>query len=105
MFHQPSAGLDQALLQTRQRPVPNLLRQTLTVARDSPSYRLRLTTDALHFPGSPEKSIGTLTHEIEHIVQNLQRHLGVPVEAMEDALCNWQKKLIPEPGYLSLTCR
>lgn len=52
---------------------------------------------------------GSLNPRIESVVQKLTRHLGVPVEAMEDALCNWQKrpkskKGIAEVGYVTTTC-
>ncbi len=51
---------------------------------------------------------GKLSGEVEDTIMGLQKFLGVPVEAMEDALCNWQKgpkkPRAPEPGYLTVTC-
>jgi hypothetical protein len=32
-----------------------------------------------------------LTVDVEDTIRQFRNHLGVPVEAMEDALCNWQK--------------
>ena len=37
------------------------------------------------------KSNGPVTNEIEEKIEQLQKHLGIPAEVMEDALCNWQK--------------
>src|ERR1700683_915809 len=39
-----------------------------------------------------EKKGGRITAEVEAVIQELQKHLGVPVEVMEDALCGWQKR-------------
>jgi hypothetical protein len=51
---------------------------------------------------------GQFQSEMDRTVRKLTTFLGVPVEATEDALCNWQKrpksnKRIAELGYLS-TC-
>jgi hypothetical protein len=51
---------------------------------------------------------GRFQSEMERTIRKLTTFLGVPVETMEDALCNWQKrpksnKLVAELGYLS-TC-
>ena len=35
------------------------------------------------------KKKGALTPHIDKTIQHLRTHLGVPVEAFEDALCNW----------------
>lgn len=37
------------------------------------------------------KNKGRVTANIEKIIEQLRMKLGIPVEAMEDALCNWQK--------------
>jgi hypothetical protein len=54
------------------------------------------------------KKSGRVTGHIDRIIRKLQRHLGVPVEAMEDALCNWQKRPktagSSELGYVTTTC-
>jgi hypothetical protein len=52
---------------------------------------------------------GRITDHVDGIIRNLRRHLGVPVEAMEDALCNWQKRpraaqRTAELGYVTATC-
>ncbi len=53
---------------------------------------------------------GTLCPEIEQTVLDLQNHLGVRVQVMEDVLWNWQKKpngtkgREPEKGFLSVCC-
>lgn len=54
---------------------------------------------------------GRLTQEIEDTINRLRAHLGVPVEAMEDALCNWQKKRKTkrgseeaQAGFVSIAC-
>ncbi len=49
---------------------------------------------------------GKFQSDIDRTVRKLTAFLGVPVEAMEDALCNWQKrrkskKPTAELGYLS----
>ncbi len=50
------------------------------------------------------------TWGIEETVRDLRSHLGVPVEAMEDALCNWQKKskrkahMEAAAGFISVAC-
>ena len=43
---------------------------------------------------------GSLTPQIEGIVRKLRNSLGVPVEALEDALCIWQKG----KGFVSRMC-
>jgi len=43
---------------------------------------------------------GKLTPRVEETIQELRSTLGVAVEAMEDALCNWQKG----KGFLSRVC-
>lgn len=56
------------------------------------------------------KKQGGLSAEVEKNVRELQRQLGLPVECIEDALCNWQKKpkgkkgAQPEKGFLSVCC-
>jgi hypothetical protein len=55
------------------------------------------------------KKSGRVTAEVEATIRELQKHLGVPVEVMEDALCGWQKrpKSAPksaEKGYITTTC-
>jgi len=52
-----------------------------------------------------------LTQEIEDTINQLRAHLGVPVEAMEDALCNWQNKPKTkggseqaQAGFVSIAC-
>ena len=55
------------------------------------------------------KKSGPVTTEIEATIQELQNHLGVPVEVMEDALCGWQKRpksspKVAEKGYITTTC-
>lgn len=55
------------------------------------------------------KKNGRITEHIDGIIQKLQKHLGIPVEAMEDALCNWQKRpksarKTAELGYVTTTC-
>jgi hypothetical protein len=55
------------------------------------------------------KRNGRLTVEVEHTIQRFRKHLSVPVEAMEDALCNWQKRPkskrgTAELGYVTATC-
>lgn len=52
---------------------------------------------------------GKLLPEIEESVEKLRSCLGVRVEAMEDALCNWQKRprrrgARPRMGFVSITC-
>lgn len=53
---------------------------------------------------------GKFTRVVEETVRDLRSHLGVPVEAMEDALCNWQKKskrkahIEAEAGFISVAC-
>ena len=46
------------------------------------------------------KKEGRVTQRVAEEMERLQRALDVPVEALEDALCNWQK----EKGFLSVTC-
>jgi len=55
------------------------------------------------------KKSGRVTAEIEATIQELQKHLGVRAEVMEDALCGWQKlpKSAPkfaEKGYITTAC-
>jgi Alpha-glutamyl/putrescinyl thymine pyrophosphorylase clade 3 len=55
------------------------------------------------------KKSGRVTERVDRVIRKLQRHLGVPVEAMEDALCNWQKRpksarRTAELGYVTTTC-
>jgi Alpha-glutamyl/putrescinyl thymine pyrophosphorylase clade 3 len=55
------------------------------------------------------KKRGRMTAEVETTIRRLQKHLGVSVEAMEDALCNWQKRPKPrkhasDVGYVTATC-
>ena len=55
------------------------------------------------------KKKGRITAEVEKTMRRLRKHLGVPVEAMEDALCNWQKHPrsmggVAELGYVTTTC-
>jgi Alpha-glutamyl/putrescinyl thymine pyrophosphorylase clade 3 len=52
---------------------------------------------------------GRFSVEVENTIRRLRKHLGAPVEAMEDALCNWQKRAKPkkgaaELGYVTTTC-
>jgi hypothetical protein len=52
---------------------------------------------------------GRISVEVENTIRQLRKHLGVPVEAMEDALCNWQKrpkskKGVADLGYVTTTC-
>jgi hypothetical protein len=52
---------------------------------------------------------GRITDHVDGLIRRLQRHLGVPVEAVEDALCNWQKqpksaRRTAELGYVTTTC-
>lgn len=56
------------------------------------------------------KKGGRVTSHVESVITKVQRHLGVPVEAMEDALCNWQKRPKSrrqrfELGYVTTACR
>lgn len=56
-----------------------------------------------------EKKSGGVTDEVEATIQELQKYLGVPVEAMEDALCGWQKgpksaREAAEKSYVTTTC-
>jgi Alpha-glutamyl/putrescinyl thymine pyrophosphorylase clade 3 len=48
------------------------------------------------------KRHGRLTHEVERTIRALQKRLALPVECLEDALCNWQKS--KDRGFLSTTC-
>lgn len=55
------------------------------------------------------KRSGQFTVEVEDTIRRFRKHLGVHVEAMEDALCNWQKRLkskggSAERGYITITC-
>lgn len=55
------------------------------------------------------KKSGRITEHIDSTIRKLQRRLGVPVEAVEDALCNWQKRpksarRTAELGYVTSTC-
>lgn len=55
------------------------------------------------------KKNGRVTSHVECVITKLQKHLGVPVEAMEDALCNWQKhsksrRQSSERGYVTTMC-
>lgn len=55
------------------------------------------------------KRNGRLTVDVEDTIRRFRNHLGVPVEAMEDALCNWQKHPksksgAAELGYVTITC-
>lgn len=55
------------------------------------------------------KKNGRVTAEVEATIQELQKHLCVPVEVMEDALCGWQKRpksapKFAEKGYITTTC-
>lgn len=55
------------------------------------------------------KRNGRLSAEVENTIRQLRRHLSAPVEAMEDALCGWQKrpkskKGTTELGYVTTTC-
>jgi hypothetical protein len=55
------------------------------------------------------KKKGRVTAEVENTIRRLRKHLGVSVEAMEDALCNWQKHPksmggVAELGYVTTTC-
>jgi hypothetical protein len=52
---------------------------------------------------------GRITDDVDSIIRKLQKHLDVPVEVMEDALCNWQKRAksarrTSELGYVTTTC-
>jgi alpha-glutamyl/putrescinyl thymine pyrophosphorylase-like protein len=55
------------------------------------------------------KKSGRVTAEVEATIRELQKHLGVQVEVMEDALCGWQKRpksapAFAEEGYIATTC-
>ncbi|MFI5092042.1 MAG: hypothetical protein ACHQIK_01245 [Candidatus Acidiferrales bacterium] len=55
------------------------------------------------------KRTGRFSVEVEDLIRRFRKHLGVPVEAMEDALCNWQKRPksksgAAELGYVTITC-
>ena len=55
------------------------------------------------------KKGGRVSSEVDGIIRNLQKQLGVPVEVMEDALCGWQKSTksvsgSTELGYVTATC-
>jgi hypothetical protein len=48
------------------------------------------------------KKTGRITAEVEGIIQELQKHLGVLAEVMEDALCGWQKRQKSTRGLAEL---
>jgi hypothetical protein len=55
------------------------------------------------------KKSGRISVEVENTIRRLRKHLGASVEAMEDALCNWQKRPklksgAAELGYVTITC-
>jgi hypothetical protein len=52
---------------------------------------------------------GQFTAEVDETIRKFRKHLGVSVEAMEDALCNWQKRSkskgrAAQLGYVTITC-
>lgn len=55
------------------------------------------------------KRSGQLTAEVDQTIRRFRKDLGVRVEAMEDALCNWQKHPKSNSGaaegYVTSTCR
>lgn len=53
--------------------------------------------DADNWSGARSQKEGDLTPEMVDILRELQSDLDVLAERMEDALCNWQKKI----GFLS----
>lgn len=55
------------------------------------------------------KRNGRLSAEVGNTIQRLRKYFSAPVEAMEDALCGWQKrpkskKGTTELGYVTTTC-
>jgi hypothetical protein len=48
---------------------------------------------------------GRSIEELEDEAKGLTEMLGVPVEVIEDALCNWQKKASADRGWLTTACR
>lgn len=43
---------------------------------------------------------GKLTSQVEETIGRLQKHLAVPLEVLEDALCNWQKQRVVRTNEL-----
>ena len=58
---------------------------------------LTVELDADNWSGARSQKEGDLTPEMVDILRELQSDLDVLAERMEDALCNWQKKI----GFLS----